>query len=308
MHFLRGILLQILAMVAFTFQGALVRYLGGRIPLGEIVFFRNTVALIPLLLMLVWQGKLATLKTNNLKAHITRSATNVSGMFLNFAGLTRLPLADATALGYATPLFTVILAAAFLGEVVRKWRWCAVVVGLVGVLIMLSPHLGHGPNDQEALLGAIFCLSAAFLFGVALTQVRHMTGTESTGALVFYYSIIAATISSVTLFWGWVVPAGGDLAALISLGVLGGLAQILMTESFRHAPAGVLAPFAYTSMIWAVAIGFFWFDEVPELVVLLGAMIVIGAGLFVIWREHKLGLDKKHTPENALPPAPTPAS
>jgi len=306
MHFLRGILLQILAMLAFTVQGALVRYVGGRVPVGEIVFFRSTVALAPLLLMLAWQGKIATLRTSNLKAHVSRSFTNVSGMFLMFAGLTRVPLADATALGYATPLFTVILAAAFLGEVVRIWRWCAVVVGLIGVLIMLSPHLGQGGSDQEALLGAIFCLSAAFLFGVAMTQVRHMTGTESTGALVFYYSIIAATISVVTAFWGWVMPAGGDLVALLALGVLGGLAQILMTESFRHAPAAVLAPFAYTSMIWAVGIGFFWFSEVPEIIVLLGAMIVIGAGLFVIWREHKLGLDKTHKPESVVPPGPTP--
>ena len=308
MHSLRGILLQILAMLAFTLQGALVRYIGARVPVGEVVFFRSTVALVPLLLFLTWQGKLGTIKTNNLKAHISRSFTNVSGMFLNFAGLARIPLADATALGYATPLFTVILAAAFLGEVVRLWRWCAVIVGLIGVLIMLSPHVGHGASDQEALLGAIFCLSAAFLFGVALTQVRHMTGTESTGALVFFYSVIAATISSVTAIWGWVVPVGGDLVALLSIGVLGGLAQILMTESFRHAPAAVLAPFAYTSMIWAVGIGFFWFGEVPEIIVLFGAMIVIGAGLFVIWREHQLGLDKMHKPENAVPPAPTPAS
>jgi drug/metabolite transporter (DMT)-like permease len=306
MHFLRGILLQILAMLAFTVQGALVRYVGGRVPVGEIVFFRSTVALAPLLLMLTWQGKIATLRTNNLRAHVSRSFTNVSGMFLNFAGLARVPLADATALGYATPLFTVILAATFLGEVVRVWRWCAVIVGLIGVLIMLSPHLGQGASDQQVLLGAIFCLSAAFLFGVALTQVRHMTGTESTGALVFYYSIIAAAISVVTAFWGWVVPVGGDLLALLSIGVLGGLAQILMTESFRHAPAAVLAPFAYTSMIWAVGIGFFWFSEVPEIIVLLGAMIVIGAGLFVIWREHKLGLDKTHKPESVVPPGPTP--
>ena len=308
MHSLRGILLQILAMLAFTLQGALVRYVGARVPVGEAVFFRSTVALVPLFLFLAWQGKLATIRTNNLRAHISRSFTNVSGMFLNFAGLARVPLADATALGYATPLFTVILAATFLGEVVRLWRWCAVVVGLVGVLIMLSPHIGHGTSDQEALIGAIFCLSAAFLFGVALTQVRNMTGTESTGALVFFYSVIAATISSATAFWGWVMPVGGDLVALLSIGVLGGIAQILMTESFRHAPAAVLAPFAYTSMIWAVGIGFFWFGEVPEIIVLLGAMIVIGAGLFVIWREHQLGLDKTHKPENAVPPAPTPAS
>lgn len=298
-----GILLQILAMLSFTLQGGLVRYVGPRVPLGEIVFSRNLFALVPLILMLLWQRKLRTaLRTGNIRAHVTRSFTNVSGMFLNFAGLTRVPLADAIAIGYAMPLFTVVLAAMFLGEVVRFWRWCAVFVGLIGVLVMLSPHLGQGSGDMEMLWGAIYCLAAAFMFGVALTQVRHMTATESTGSLVFYYSLIAAVISLVTIYWGWVLPSRGDFAALASLGILGGMAQILMTESFRHASAAVLAPFAYTSMIWAVGIGYFWFGEVPEMVVLVGTMIVIGAGLFVIWREHQLRLDRRRGQQDSLPP------
>ena len=303
MNPLFGILLQVLAMLSFTLQGALVRYVGPRVPLGEIVFFRNLLALVPLLVMLIWQRELWTaLHTRNITAHVTRSFTNVSGMFLNFAGLTRIPLADATAIGYAMPLFTVILAAMFLGEVVRFWRWCAVFVGLIGVLVMLSPHLGRGSGDAEMFWGAIYCLTAAFLFGVALTQIRHMTATESTGSLVFYYSMIAAIISLVTIYWGWVLPTRGDLAALSMLGVLGGMAQILMTESFRHASAAALAPFAYTSMIWAVGIGYFWFGEVPEMIVLVGTMIVIGAGLFVIWREHQLRLDRRRGQEDSLPP------
>jgi drug/metabolite transporter (DMT)-like permease len=309
MNYRYGILLQVLAMLSFSVQGALVRYAGARVPVGELVFFRSSLALIPLFLMLAWQGKIGSVKAKNLRAHVIRSITNVTGMFFNFAGLARTPLADATALGYATPLFTVILAAVFLGEVVRIWRWCAVVVGLLGVLVMLSPHLGESMGGQGALLGPIFCLCAAFLFGVAFTQIRHMTNTETTGALVFHYSTIAALIGLTTALWtGWVLPTGADLIALLMIGILGGSAQILVTESFRHAPAGVLAPFAYTSMIWAVAIGFFWFGEVPEIIVLFGAMIVIGSGLFVIWREHKLGLDKQHKPENAAPPAPTPGS
>jgi drug/metabolite transporter (DMT)-like permease len=264
MNTLFGILLQIFAMLCFTAQGAFVRYLGDRVPIGEIVFARSLVGLIPLMLWLAWHGKFATMwQTSNLGAHITRGIVNLSGMFCNFAGLARIPLADATALGYATPLFTVILAAAFLGEIVRLWRWCAVFVGFAGVLLMLSPHIGQGPLDDRSALGAFFSLAAAFLFGVAMTQIRHMTAKETTGALVFFYSATGIVVSLTTVYWGWVLPVGFDLVALISLGILGGMAQILMTESFRHAPASVLAPFAYTSMLWAVAIGFFWFGEVP---------------------------------------------
>lgn len=300
MNTLLGILLQILAMLCFTLQGAQVRHLAGEVPLGELVFARSFFGLIPLLLLLAWQGTLPNaLQTKNVRAHISRGFTNLAGMFFNYAGLARIPLADATAIGYATPLFTVILAAMFLGEIVRLWRWGAVVVGFLGVLLMLAPYLGQGATDAA---GALYVLAAAFLFGVAMTQVRHMTATETTGALVFYYSVMGSLLSLVTIFWGWVLPDGAGLFALFMLGIVGGLAQILMTESFRHAPASVLAPFAYTSMIWAVAIGYLWFDEMPETVVLIGAIIVIGAGLFVIWREHRLGLDRKRAPTSAEPP------
>jgi drug/metabolite transporter (DMT)-like permease len=303
MHTHFGIFLQILAVLCFTLQGATVRYIGDRIPLGEIVFSRSLVAIVPVLVMLAWRRRLGDLKTGNLRGHFTRSFTNIGGMFLNFAGFARVPIADATAIGYAMPLFTVVLAAAFLGEVVRRWRWGAVFVGFLGVVLMLSPHLGQGQADAGSALGAFFVLAAAFLFGVAHTHVRHMTATETTGALVFYYSLIGTAISFVTIPWGWVLPQPGDLLALASLGLFGGMAQLTVTESFRYAPASVLAPFAYTSMLWAVIIGYLWFGEVPELVVLVCAIIVIGAGLFVIWRERQLGLEKKHAPTGDVPPA-----
>ena len=304
MNSLYGILLQIFAMLCFTSQGAFVRYVSDRIPIGEIVFSRSLFGMLPLLLWLVWQGKFGTMwQTSNLRAHVSRGLVNLGGMFCNFSALARIPLADATALGYASPLFTVILAAVFLGEIVRLWRWLAVIVGFGGVLLMLAPHVGQGNYDDVAALGAFFSLSAAFLFAVAMTQIRHMTAKETTGALVFFYSAVGMVVSLVTLYWGWVIPSHSDLVALVVMGVLGGMAQILMTESFRHAAASVLAPFAYTSMLWAITIGFFWFSEVPAPIVLVGAAIVIGSGLFVIWREHRLGLDRRRPPTSAEPPA-----
>jgi drug/metabolite transporter (DMT)-like permease len=304
MHPLFGISLQICAMLFFSMQAACVRFLSDRIPLGEIGFSRAVGGLLPLILLLMWQGKLSTMwRTSDLRSHVLRGWTNVSSMFCNFAGLARLPLADATALGYAAPLFAVVLAATFLGEVVRLWRWCAVIVGFSGVLLMLSPYIGQGSYGNEHVFGAMLSLSSAFLFGIALTQIRHMTARETTAALAFYYCVIAAGVSLVTIIWGWVVPSTYELGLLIALGVFGGTGQILMTESLRHAAAAVLAPFAYTSMIWAVAIGYFWFSEVPAAIVMAGAAIVIGAGLFVIWREHQLGLDRKRAPTNVGPPA-----
>ncbi len=302
MNSLFGILLQIFAMACFTSQGAFVRFVSDRIPIGEIVFARSLFGLIPLVLWLAWQGQFKTMwRTSNLRAHVSRGLVNLGGMFCNFSALARIPLADAIALGYASPLFTVILAATFLGEVVRLWRWLAVLVGFGGVLLMLLPHIGQGTYGDTAALGGFFALSAAFLFAVAMTQIRHMTAKETTGALVFFYSAVGIVVSLTTLYWGWAIPSGSDLIALIVMGTLGGMAQILMTESFRHAAAAVLAPFAYSSMIWAITIGYFWFAEVPALIVLAGAAVVIGSGLFVIWREHQLGLDRKRPPTSAEP-------
>lgn len=293
MNPLLGIALVLAATLVFTIMGALVRYLGQVVPLGEIVFSRSFFALIPLLAFLAWRQELTTaLRVNSLFAHVSRSLTGVAGMFMNFAALALLPLADATAIGFAAPIFSVVLAALILGEVVRIRRWTAVGVGFIGVLVMLSPYVGSGPLDAGATLGALLALAGAFTVAGAMTQVRHLSRTETTGSLVFYFSVMCCLCGLATLPWGWIVPTARELALMVAMGLLGGIGQILITESYRHASAAVLAPFAYTAMIYSIVIGYIWFSEVPEAIVLAGAAIVIAAGLFVIWRERKLGLDR----------------
>ena len=293
MNPLLGIALVLAATLVFTIMGALVRYLGQVVPLGEIVFSRSFFALIPLLAFLAWRQELTTaLRVNSLFAHVSRSLTGVAGMFMNFAALALLPLADATAIGFAAPIFSVVLAALILGEVVRIRRWTAVGVGFIGVLVMLSPYLGSGALDAGATLGAFLALAGAFTVAGAMTQVRHLSRTETTGSLVFYFSVICCFCGLATLPWGWIVPTPREFALMVAMGLLGGVGQILITESYRHASAAVLAPFAYSAMIYSIVIGYVWFTEVPETVVLAGAAIVIAAGLFVIWRERKLGLDR----------------
>lgn len=303
MNPLIGIALALAAIFSFTLMGAIVRYLSQSIPLGEIVFTRSAIAVVPLLILLVWRDELGTgLRTRNPFAHVTRSVTGAAGMFLNFAALALLPLAEATAIGFATPLFTVALSALFLGEVVRARRWSAVAIGLVGVLVMLSPHLGSGQGHATSAVGAMLALAGAFTVAVAMTQVRHFSRTETTASLVFYFSIVCALCGLATLPWGWTVPTAGAAALMVAMGFLGGIGQILITESYRHAPASVVAPFAYTGMLYSIAIGYLWFAEVPGPVVLAGAAIVISAGLFVIWRERRLGLDRTAERRGEGPP------
>jgi drug/metabolite transporter (DMT)-like permease len=303
MNPLLGIFFCVLSTVGFTLMGATVRYIGDRVPVGEMVFARNFVVLVLLVLFLAVRGDLMeTIRTRNLRGHLTRSGANIVSIFFHYAGLVRIPLAEATAIGFAIPLFTVALAAVFLRETVRLWRWSAVFVGFIGVLVMLSPHLGGVGHGSQAALGAIFVLISTFLIAVVMIQVRHLSKTETTPRLVLYYSFFASVVSLATLYWGWTMPSTGDLIALVCIGLFGGLGQTFITESLRYAPASVIAPFGYASMLWSVLIGYFWLGELPVAIVFVGAAIVIASGLFVIWREHKLGLDRKRAAELAVPP------
>lgn len=307
MNFLLGIALQLGATFLFTLMGALIRYLGDRIPIGEQVFARSFLALLPLMIMLAWRRELASaFKMKSPGRHLTRAFTGVGAMVLMFLGLARLPIADATAITFITPLFSVALAAIFLGEVVRIYRWGAVAVGFVGVLIMLSPHLGAEAMTSSATAGAIMTLFGAFLTSAAMTQVRAMTKSESTASLVFSFQLIAAFCGLLMFPWTWVLPSPGDALALLGIGVFGGIAQIFLTDSYRHAPASVVAPFSYTAMIWAVVLGYFMFGELPSMIVLAGAAIVIAAGLFVIFRERALGINRQKEKEAATPSAGPP--
>ena len=308
MNPLIGIALVLASTLAFTLMGATVRYLTQTVPLGQVVFARSFIAIIPLLVMLVWQRQLTTaLRTKNPLAHLTRSTLGSVAMFVNFGALVFLPLAEATAIGFATPLFTVALSAVLLGEVVRARRWTAVAVGFIGVLVMIYPNLGGAARSSGVALGVLLAVVGAFTVAIAMTQVRHLSRTETTASLVFYFSIVCSLCGLVTIFWGWKVPTPAELGWMLAMGCLGGVGQLMITESYRHASASFLAPFAYTGMIYSIVIGYVWFGEVPSTIVLVGAAIVISAGLFVIWREHRLGLDRTEEKRAEGPPTGGPA-
>lgn len=297
MNLAKAIGLKIASALLFAVMQALVRWLGDAVPLGQVVFFRAAFAILPVIIIFAWRRELlAAVVTNRPTGHLLRGLISVAGMFLNFAALARLPLVDATAISFAAPLITVAFAALFLGERVRIYRWSAVTVGFVGVLVMLWPHFDLDrliiAGSATTAVGAVCALGSAFTNAGAVIQTRILTRTETTSSIVFYFSLICAVGGLATLPLGWILPNAAQLAALIALGVLGGLAHILLTESYRYASASVVAPFDYTTMLWAFLLGYALFGEVPTLYVLVGAVIVTGAGLFVLWRERQLGLKR----------------
>jgi len=295
---MRGIGLKVVSVVIFIVMASLIKAVEGRVPAGEVVFFRSFFALPVILIWLTLRREMpAGLRTQNPLGHIWRGFAGTTAMGLGFAGLALLPLPEVTAIGYAAPLLTVVFAAMFLGEQVRAFRLIAVVVGLAGVLIVLSPRLGAfgGESDAEGLratLGAIVVLGGAVFNALAQVFVRKLVATERTATIVFYFSLTASGLALLTLPFGWVVPEAGDAALLILAGLLGGVGQIFLTASYREADASVVAPFEYVSILFALAIGFAIFGEVPTPTMLAGAGIVIAAGIAIIWRERQLGLER----------------
>jgi drug/metabolite transporter (DMT)-like permease len=302
----RAIALKIASTFVFTLMLVCVKAVADRIPPGEIVFARSFFALVPIVAMLIWQRQMfAALRTSHPWVHLGRGTVGVCSMAFNFASLAFLPLPEAMMIGYAAPLMIVVLAALILGEKVRLFRWTAVAVGFVGIVVILWPRLtllnGAGLADA-ALLGATLALLSAFFSAFAGIFIRSMTKTESTGSIVFYFSLNAALLALVvSLPFGWVVPGGTDAALLVLSGLLGGVGQILMTSAYRNADAATVASFEYVSMLWGVAFGYLLFGEVPASSVVLGGAIVIAAGIFIIFRERRLGLQRKRQRE-AMPP------
>ncbi|MFN3969892.1 MAG: DMT family transporter [Gemmobacter sp.] len=293
---LRGILLKIGSVVTFIVMAALIKAVADRVPPGEAVFFRSFFAIPVIVAWLALRGDLQDgFRTTNHMGHLWRGVVGTLAMGCGFAGLAYLPLPEVTAISYAAPLLVVVFAAMFLGEDVRAFRISMVVLGMVGVMIVLSPRLtlvsGETVRATEAF-GAMLVLTGAVFAALAQVFVRKLVLTEGTSAIVFWFSLTASALALATLPFGWVWPTPREGVILVLCGLLGGVGQILLTSAYRDADASVVAPFDYASMLFALGIGYWVFGEVPTRTMLAGAALVVAAGVLIIWRERRLGLER----------------
>lgn len=296
MHPLKGITFKITAIALFSIMAALIKATSSDVPAGQAVFFRSFFALFVIFAWLVQRGEMPQgLRVKNAMGHVWRGVIGTTSMAMNFAALGLLPLPEVTAIGFAAPLLTVMFAAMFLGEEVRAFRLSAVGLGLVGVTVVLWPRLTIFDMDQAsalATLGVMLVLGSAVFRALAQIHIRKLVQTDQTSAIVFYFSLTASALSLLTLPFGWIMPSWEQAALLICAGLIGGVAQILLTSCYRYAPASVVAPFDYVAILFAILIGYVWFAEVPTVQMLIGAAIVIAAGILIIWRESQLGLKR----------------
>lgn len=302
---LLGIALKVLSLVIFVAMQGFIKA-AGQIPTGQITFFRSFFAMLPILVFLAWRGELQhAVATKRPLSHIGRGIAGVTGMLLGFYALTRLPLPEAIALNYAQPLLVVVFSALFMGEVIRIHRWSAVIVGLVGVVIISYPRMtlfavGAGLSNQEAL-GVTAALLAACASAVALIQVRNLVHTERSATIVMWFSLTCTIVGLMSIPFGWAELSWKQGVLLAAAGICGGAAQLIMTQAYRHAEASTVAPFEYASLLFGVILGYFAFSEVPTIHMLIGGIIVIGSGLFIVWRERQLGLKRDAARKVTLP-------
>jgi drug/metabolite transporter (DMT)-like permease len=298
---LLGIALKVAAVFCFITMFTCVK-LAGQVPPGQIVFFRSFFALIPVLIWVFARCHgLQAFVTRDPVGHLWRGVIGVTSMGLGFFGLTQLPLPEAVAIGYAMPLITVVMGAVLLKEQVRAYRWTAVLVGLIGVLIVSWPRLSIFTDPDAASVkaawGALAVLGSAAFAAGAMIQIRRLIGKESAITIVIYFTLISAALSMTSVPFGWISLGREQWIILIIAGIVGGIGQILLTSCYRYADVSTIAPFEYVSLILSLGIGYGIFGDVPTRQMLAGALIVVGAGLFIIWREHQLGLERRRAKE-----------
>lgn len=285
---LLGIGLRVGAGTCFALMAASIKLSADHgVHLAEIAFYRFAFGLPPLLVWIALTRSVGAWRTTRPLAHLWRGVIGLSTMVVAFSAVTLLPLAEATTLSFIAPLFSVALSALFLAEQVGRYRWAAVAVGLLGVIVVMQP----GGSHLEPLGLGLAILAALGVAAVTIT-LRQIGKTERTPTIVLWFTLFSMLGTGLFLpFYGQAHDAG-TWAILIGLGLSGGIGQLFLTSSLRFAPVPVVVPFDYMQLFWAVLLGWLLWDTRPAATTWLGAAIIVGSGLYTLYREHKLGRDR----------------
>lgn len=225
----------------------------------------------------------ASLRTKRVGAHAVRMSIGLVAMGLNFLAMMLLPLAEATAIGFSVPIFATLLAALVLGEPTGCWRWGAVIVGFLGVLVIVQPGSGH-----IAVYGGLVAVGAALSTACATIAIRRLGATEAAATTVFWFAVTSLVPLSLVMPFAANHHDPPTYAVIAALSLAGGIAQLALTGSLRLAPVALVMPVDYSSLLWATLLGWLIFQQVPSQWTWIGAPIVIAAGLIILWREQRM--------------------
>jgi len=276
---LLGIFYSVASTLLFSGVNALVKWEVAIYPVGEVAFFRSFFALIPCYLIILPRTGLAVLRTERRRDHLTRALSQLCSMMSIFLAFQLMPLAGVIAISFSAPLFTTLLSIVVLKEKVGIHRWSALVVGFLGVLFITKPGAGTLQS------GALFALANAVLISTVAIAIRRMSVTESTETLTIYQLTLITLFTAMLLPFGFAVPTWRDTLFMAAAGIANGVAQYWWTKSLHLAPPSAVVPFNYLALVWASVLGFLVWGDAPTRDLLIGAAVVIGSGLYILWRE-----------------------
>jgi len=289
----RGALLMVAATALFTLMGAFVKLVGDRIHFLEIMFFRSVLAMPVVLLIVLRMGQGVRVRTQRLPQHILRAMTGTMAMSCAFFSLTVLPLAEQTALTFTTPLFVTLLAIPFLGEKVGIHRFGAVLLGFGGILVIaLGQGAFQGAIEPWVAFGMAIAVLHGFFSAMTTLLVRSLSATESSTTIVLWQSILMTCFTGLALPFVWVTPTLEVFFLLMAVGLVGGVAQVMLTEAYASAQVSSIGAFSYTGILWAVLLGWFFFGDAPGIATFAGAGLIVLAALYIMHREMRRGVKR----------------
>jgi len=278
-HVPLGILYMVGATIVFAISSAASKWLVDIYPVGEVLFTRSGFSLIACALVILPQTGLAVFHTQRRRDHVLRTLSQTASQTFLIIAFSLMPLASAVAINFSAPLFTTLVAILLLKEKVGFVRWFALVVGFLGVLIVTNP----GADTFQ--VGALFALGNAMIYGSVTAAVRGMTATESAETLLMYQLLLITVFFSLLLPFGFTMPTWMDAALMLFNGLTNAIGQYWWTRALHLAPASAVTPFFYLSLLWAALLGYLVWGDLPTVGLLVGSAVVVGSGLFLLWRE-----------------------
>jgi len=267
-----------ISICAFSIMDLIVKW-SENYPVGEVLFFRGFFGIIPILFIIPKDKYLNFYKTNRGFLHFKRCLSGLVAIVSIFIALRNLPLATVVSITFAAPIFTTIMSIIFLSEKVGLYRWLAVMVGFVGIIIITEP--GFNSLNFYYIYPIIFCLGLSY---VAIT-IRQLSTTEPVWLIGLYFSISIMVMSLFTLLQGWIFPSLKDFLLLSMVGILGGLANLWLTQSYKFSEVSLVTPLKYLALLFAIIFGYIFWNEIPTFKTLIGASLVIISSVIIFRRE-----------------------
>ena len=277
-----GVMYMIASVISFSIMDICVKWLD-YYPVGQVLFLRFFIGFIPIFFIIPKNRLLDFYKTSRPGLHAFRAVCGALAIIALFFGLRELPLADVVSLTFGGPIFVTVASIFFLSERVGIKRWSAVLVGFIGMLLIVQPAFVE--LNYYYIAPIIFCI----FFACVAISVRSLSKTEPNYTIAFYFTLLCTVLGLLSVIKGdWIIPSKTDLIIFIVLGLCGSIGNLLLTHSYRLAEASLVTPIKYLSLIFAIAFGFLIWSEIPKLLTLFGALLVVASSLIIFMRENKL--------------------